>query len=354
MMSFLWLAAVMVVIACLLVVLPLMRKGDHTSPVSLAVARTAMVAVIVVLPLGALNLYKAFSNWNWETPVAAVGGEAPQSIPEMVARLEQRLSQQGGDSDDWYMLARSYLVMERVDDSIAAFERVMELSNGGTADMKLDFADALLAGDPGSVSGRAGALIEAALQQAPSSRKALWYGGSVAYQKGNFAAAIERWETLLKGNPPPPDAMRNVLVENIGAAQSALGLEPEAPPAMAEESATDGAAVSVSVTLDPALAGDVAPGTPLFIIARAAGQQGGPPVAVQRRSASELPLTVTLSDRDAMLPTRKLSGFDSVEIVARLSLSGGPVAGAGDLYGTVNYNKGAASSVSVLIDKVYP
>ena len=63
---------------------------------------------------------------------------------------------------------------------------------------------------------------------------------------------------------------------------------------------------------------------------------------------------MTLSDRDAMLPTRKLSGFDSVEIVARLSLSGGPVAGAGDLYGTVNYNKGAASSVSVLIGKVYP
>ncbi|MEM9056662.1 MAG: hypothetical protein AAGD86_04245 [Pseudomonadota bacterium] len=354
MSAFVALAAAMVVVACGIVVLPLTRRGADSNELNRAVARTATVAVVVVLPLAALTLYQAFSNWTWEAPAAAAPDGAPRSIPEMVAGLEQRLAQGGGTVEEWHMLARSYLVLERIDESVQAFARAVELAGGGSAELKLDYADALLAADANSVTGRAGQLIEAALVQAPTSRKALWYGGSLAYPRGDFAVAAARWQTLLDGNPPPPDAMRKVLEDNIAAARAELGQGPEQPESQVAGSATGAEAVAVSVALSPALADGVPPGTPLFIIARVAGQKGAPPVAVQRRAAGELPLSVTLSDADAMLPSRRLSSFDEVEIVARLSLGGSPIAAPGDLYGTVNYNKGTTPSVSVLIDKVYP
>jgi cytochrome c-type biogenesis protein CcmH len=46
------------------------------------------------------------------------------------------------------------------------------------------------------------------------------------------------------------------------------------------------------------------------------------PVAVEKRSVTELPFTATLDDGDSPMPTRKLSQLREVELVARLSASG--------------------------------
>lgn len=72
------------------------------------------------------------------------------------------------------------------------------------------------------------------------------------------------------------------------------------------------------------------PDTPVFLLARDASAPG-PPLAVKRFSFADLPLRTTLSDADAMLETNKLSNASEVEVVARLALSGGPVAAEGDV-----------------------
>ena len=56
------------------------------------------------------------------------------------------------------------------------------------------------------------------------------------------------------------------------------------------------------------------------------------PLAVVRHTLSELPLKVTLSDAQAMIDTMKISAYKELVIGARISLSGNPVAQAGDLY----------------------
>ena len=80
--------------------------------------------------------------------------------------------------------------------------------------------------------------------------------------------------------------------------------------------------VAVEAVADPPA------GATLFVIARPAG--GGIPLAVVRRPATALPLSVRLDDAVSMSPERKLSEAAEVEVVARLSLSGRPIAGAGD------------------------
>ena len=109
----------------------------------------------------------------------------------------------------------------------------------------------------------------------------------------------------------------------------------------------------VQVEIDPALRERVPAGAPLFVLARPPDEPG-PPLAVVRRSAGEVPFEVTLSDSDAMMANRVISGFESVEIVARIALSGGPVAQSGDLYGAATIERSGADRVRIVIAQVYP
>jgi cytochrome c-type biogenesis protein CcmH len=56
------------------------------------------------------------------------------------------------------------------------------------------------------------------------------------------------------------------------------------------------------------------------------------PLAVRKLQLGDLPITLTLSDADAMMPTMKLSSFEQVVVGARVSSSGNPVAQSGDFY----------------------
>jgi cytochrome c-type biogenesis protein CcmH len=70
----------------------------------------------------------------------------------------------------------------------------------------------------------------------------------------------------------------------------------------------------------------------VFIFARAT--QGPPmPVAAVRKRVDELPVTVTLNDSRAMMPSRTLSQQKEVVVGARVSKSGRPMAQSGDLQG---------------------
>lgn len=94
--------------------------------------------------------------------------------------------------------------------------------------------------------------------------------------------------------------------------------EPAAAPA--------GAQLKVRVDLAAALKDKVQPGDSVFIFARATS---GPPMplAVKRLTVADLPVEVSLSDADAMMPQLKLSNFPQVQLVARISRSGNATSG---------------------------
>ena len=87
-------------------------------------------------------------------------------------------------------------------------------------------------------------------------------------------------------------------------------------------------AAVVEVSLDPAF--DIAPGATVFVIARDA-ERPGPPVAVKRITAGDLPARIALTDSDAMLPDRGFQGVGKLELVARVALGGSAAAVAGDI-----------------------
>ena len=79
-----------------------------------------------------------------------------------------------------------------------------------------------------------------------------------------------------------------------------------------------------------------------------------PPIAVARRKVSELPAIVSLTDAQSMVEGRNLSAFAEIELLARVSLSGGPAAASGDWFGSLLVRPAENNSVSVTIDQQVP
>lgn len=86
----------------------------------------------------------------------------------------------------------------------------------------------------------------------------------------------------------------------------------------------------------------------VFVIARAPGGSG-PPLAVKRFAASDLPANFRLDESDAMMPSRSLAGASEVEVVARLSASGDAIRQPGDLESAVVRTKPGATDVTLVI-----
>lgn len=368
--TFLIVCVVMVVTALALLLVPLLRNVPGEGADKAAAPRAVPMAVLLMvgLPLAATAFYGATSNFPWDDPRMlgeAGGGHAQDggSLQEAAVKLQQRLDANPGDLEGWRMLGRTYLVSSRFDAAVAAYEKASALTGGKAPDVELDLAEALvLTGKPENQD-RAKRIIDAALAADDGNQKALWYSGLMAARAGDSETARTRFSKLLESNPPPQ--VREILVAQLAAlgvtvpsetgAAGPAGMGPMGggagtAPAVAQAS---GRTLRIAVSLDPALASRLKPGTPLFVSAREAGIPG-PPIAAVRISSDDLPTTVELSDANSMIEGRTLSSVDEVQVVARIAFGGTAVPASGDLTGAARHRKGAAADVSVLIDKVMP
>jgi cytochrome c-type biogenesis protein CcmH len=348
MTTFVVLAAALALLASVAIAIPLVRTDA-------AVKQAPWTALIVtaVLLVGAAGLYGAFSNWSWTQPPPAA--DAPQN---MVSTLARRLQSNPNDFDGWMMLGRSYSVLQQQPLAIRAYERANQLANGKNPEALVALAEALAVQDENALSGRAGRLIEQALELAPNSPKALFYGAVSALQRGALPLARERFVRLLVLNPP--DNVKPLLQRQIDTIDQRLAggaSAPNAPPASSQSAvtpATSGVApaVRIKVALAPNVKMDGALDAPLFVFVRDP-KQPGPPLAVKRLT-TRFPQTVELTAADAMVAGRAFTAGQDVEVVARIARSGSPIAHSGDPFGQVGYHIGRDGVVEVLIDRLTP
>jgi cytochrome c-type biogenesis protein CcmH len=340
MITFIVIAAAMVLAVTAVIAVPLLSRGP-TAPQSPWTA----LAVLAVLLVGAAALYGTFSNWNWSQPQAQTADGSPQS---MVATLARRLARNPDDLNGWLLLGRSYSVLEETPLAARAYERANDLAKGENVDALMGLAEALIAQDDTQLGGRAGQLVEKALTLAPQSPKALFYGAAAAIQRKQLPLARERFATLLAQNPP--DNVRPIIQQQIAAIDQALGTGANATPAATTAEA--GAHVQIRITLAAKLKLGDKGDAPLFVFVRDP-RAAGPPLAVKRLEA-HFPQTVDLSSADAMLAGHGMQVGQDVEIVARISSAGGPLARSGDPFGSVSYHVAATGSVDVVIDRLTP
>jgi cytochrome c-type biogenesis protein CcmH len=366
---------VLAAIACL--ALPLVRRrpvaarGEPAAPR----AMSAVVALALAVPLAAAGLYAGISNFPWSNPHVADaappghGEGGAGSMAEVTTQLEARLAANPQDQEGWMMLGRTYLVSGEAAKAVTAYEKANELAGGKDAGLQLDLAEALVLTEDPAVQERAKQIVDAALQVDANSGKALWYAGVIAIRAGDKETAKARWSKLLEQNPP--DEIRQIVAAQL----TELGVQVPAmaaatPPAMGgaaaggmgggmaeaangDAPAPTGRTIRIALSVDPALAGRLKPGTPLFVAARQPGIPG-PPLAAVRLMSEQLPMTVMLSDANSMIEGRNLSSVDDVEVIARVAFGGTAVTATGDLVGKGAQKKGAPPDVAIVIDQIAP
>ncbi len=322
--------------------------------------RTAW-ALGFTIPLLALFIYGFLGNVNALNPANLQASPETDPTPEQIeamvsafaARLEAVPATEAPDPKAWEMLARSYAAMQKFPEANKAYKRAVEL-NPGNAQIMADHADVLAMLQGQSMVGEPTILFERALVLDPNNLKALALAGSAAYEKKDFAKAIQFWEKASKLAPPGSDFAKG-LASSVEEARTASG-QTAAPQSAAKSAPTPASApasIQGLVSLSPALKAKVAPDDTVFIFARAA-QGPRMPLAILKRKASELPITFTLDDSTAMADELKLSQFELVIVGARVSKSGNAIPQGGDLVGQSAPVKAGSGKLTLVIDSVQP
>jgi cytochrome c-type biogenesis protein CcmH len=300
-----------------------------------------LIGAALIVPAAA-GLYATVGHWR------AVPTTAPvPPVADMASALEARLRESPEDPVGWQLLGRSYLMLGQPAAARDAFREAWSRTPQPANDLKLALAEAEALADRSALGGEAGRLVEEVLASEPHNAKALWYGGLVALDRGNAELARERWSRLLALNPPAQVA--TILNEQLAALG---GVASESSTHTGAATSSTGVAIDIRVNLaDDLPRAKISPQSALFILARA--PEGGPPIAVLRQPADALPGAFTLSDANAMIAGRTLGAFETVRLVARLSMSGQPAAQPGDWYGESDYRPGVdPPEVELTIDRI--
>jgi cytochrome c-type biogenesis protein CcmH len=275
----------------------------------------------------------------------------PLSMDQMIQKVKDHLKENPEDARGWFVLGRALMSVQQYGDALAAYQRSYDLAPEEPS-VALALADALAMTQNGNMKGEPERLVQKVLQQTPNDPTALWLGGLADEQSGRYRDAYDKWTRLLPMLQDDPDSVTEVKSLIAALRQKDPGL-PE--PARAQSVMVEGPSVTLQVDLDAALLEQAQPTDKVFIYAKAAS---GPPMplAARRVLVSDLPIEVTLSDRDAMLPQMKLSSFDRIIVGARVAKSGNPVAASGDLYAeTAPLERDRLDGpVTLIIDKVKP
>lgn len=332
--GFLFWVALISIAALVPIARPLLRapaKVDAEHP-----ARWLAAALMIVLPLGALLMYRQVGEPRALDPKALVSAEAEMAAaPDLataVAGLEQRLAGAPDDAEGLRLLARGYQQLQQFADARDTLAKVRALQPDDL-DVQVEYAEAIaLASAARRIEGEAETLLADVLVKNPDHERALWLSGIAAVQRDDPSAALAHWQRLLP-LLPPDSTVYNAVAEQIrglgGDAPDAVAGTPDTP-ATAVEARAPGTGIRVRVAVADALNARVAPTDTVYVFARAA-EGSKMPLAIQRFTAAELPKEVLLDDSSGMMPTLKLSQQPRIVIGARISRSGDAIPKSGDL-----------------------
>lgn len=290
-------------------------------------SRMLVLGGVAALGLAAFALYRVTGT---PTAIDQVASEAPMSLDAAIAELRTELKSNPNQPEGWQLLGKTLASQGKSAESSEAFAQAVKLLPDDP-NLLVEAAQArLYASTDRKLDSQAIAWVKHALTQQPGHQRAIWLLGISQRQNGQPAEAAKTWEPLLSQVDPATAA---TLRQQIDAARAEAGLSPlpaAAPASVAGNAAAN--ALTVKVALDPDFASRVRlrGDATVFVIARI---PGGPPmpVAVEKHTVQDLPLSLTLDDGDSPMPTQKLSALKEVELIARLSASGDPMRQQGDL-----------------------
>jgi len=341
---------------------------------TLALVIAVFVPVLVLLIYLDLGMPETSEQSFAANAQPAQKEEAP-SIDEMARQLEARLSKDGGTVEDWIMLGRAHKFLGDNGQAAKAFAVALE-QDENNAQLMLEAAEVLALNNNRVFADDARALVLKAHALEPDNANTLWFAGVAEYQYENYHEAIAHLTKLLPAVTGEEEIANSIKAIVLKSRQALIAAGEEVPelemllaqhgqPAKAEE--TEMAAVSqpsvndssvaslqVSVNVSDQIRARFKASDVVFIYAKA--KQGSRmPLAAQRVTLSDLPVTIVLDDSMAMVEGMNMSAFNELVVSARVSRSGSAIAQSGDYIGQRDVSgESMNGAISIEIDRAVP
>jgi len=253
-----------------------------------------------------------------------------ENVKQLILASRIQIDLQPYNPAVWMEYGQLQQRLGRYQNAVDAMEKALQLSPNDS-DIKLALAQTLPRLDTDFANKEADMMMQQVLASNPNNEKALLALGFNAFEKANYALAISSWEKVIAQRPANSKAVK-LLQRSIATAKIKMkqltNMEPSS--AKGKMQATAQGSVQVLLSMGDELKKELNGNESIFVFAKAL--TGPPmPLAVKRYRASDLPVTLTLSDDNAMRPELKMSQFTNIYISAKLSKTGNVLSKEGDI-----------------------
>ncbi|TRY31333.1 c-type cytochrome biogenesis protein CcmI [Aliiglaciecola sp. M165] len=261
-----------------------------------------------------------------------------EDIEDFALAMRTKLIKTPDDHIGWLLLGRLHASLNRLDTALQAFEKAYQIAPEHPGVLSSYTQTLVMTGQEDYLR-HAEPLLKKLVLLNPADANALGMLAVTSTQLGKTDQAIENWQSL-KVKLAPNDPMQLEVDQRI----AALGGE------VVQLGKTS---VLITVDIDQQLKDKIPADGYLFVFAQDANGQVKMPAAVVKSKLSDLPVSVELSDANAMMPTYKISQLNETRLVARISVDENVAQTTGELQGevVVDLKPGTQILQNILIDK---
>jgi cytochrome c-type biogenesis protein CcmI len=237
--------------------------------------------------------------------------------------LRTKLSRSGDDEVAWMLLGRVAMTLSEFDMAQQSFDKALKM-NPDNLQVLISYSQVLLMEGSDASMTRAAGMLSQVLQAEPNNLDAISLLALIAYERKDWPQAKAAFEVLL-ASMDKTDTRYSMIAQRISE------IEQQLTPEQSTE-INNNASINVTVSISSELANKQPENGILFVFAKA--HNGSPmPLAVVKLNEYQFPLTVELSDANAMVAELNLSSASEIVITARISNDDSVMPSSGELEG---------------------
>ena len=274
--------------------------------------------------IGAAEDEKIVALMNKMATLETESTDIPELNQELISTIEGRVKERTSNIYYWVILAQAAIADNNILAASNYFSSALEVEPRDSQ-LLAQYAETLFLVDDNKFTQRVRAAVDKAFAADSNNQTVLGLKGIEAFAGKNFELAETYWlgaqsqvnpeSAVFKGLQVGIDRTRDFIAENSGSDTDVSQLS----------------AVQVELRIDLSLGAKV-PRRPDQRVFIAAVRESGPPMplAAKKILASQLPMRVVLTDKDAIIPGQDLTTEIKIKVVARLSNSGSATPQSGD------------------------
>lgn len=289
----------------------------------------------------------------------------PDDYAKFALVIRKRLRETPNDVQGWRLLGQVQMAIGRMEESIAAFEKALEIEPRNL-ELREKYAQALMATGTEETLENAKRQVEYLISVVPDNRDYRLLLTVVATQLGDAQTALTNFMLIRTELSPSSNFYQSLVAQmiTIGVPAERLDVDVSQQAAILSNSDAQDAgsnqverqkmSLEFAVSIAPELESKLPSSGFLIVFAQNAESDSRIPLAVKRMPLSEFPTKVVLSDQDAMMPSMTLSSVNMVRVTARVSQDADVMSVAGELQGqmdALDLSINHTSPINLLINK---